>query len=65
MVNESGVVECEKIVKDGGHPYDAEQGDSPTADGEREIYTLPSHRGRIASPAAAVKPFPLLSPEKG
>jgi hypothetical protein len=54
-----------KLVKRGGNPDHAEHEAillEPMVNGR--LHTLPSHWPRMASPAAAVKTFPLLSPEK-
>jgi hypothetical protein len=54
-----------KLVKGGGHGYDAEHGVillNPLVNGR--LHTLPSCGPRMASPAAAVKVFPRVLPRK-
>ena len=52
-------------VKRAGHAYDAKHEailPKPMVNGR--LHTLPSYGPRMASPAAAVKTFPLLPPKK-
>jgi hypothetical protein len=54
-----------ELVKRAGHAYDTKHEamlPEPMVTGR--LHTLPSHRPRMASPAAAVNTFPLLPPKK-